>query len=70
MGPNTKVQKFVERLNEHYCYLLFLPEEWPASLTQDEIIEFLDQAKPPNRHQAIVSANVDVFEIDYKSVIS
>ena len=70
MGPNITVQQFVERLNELNRYLLFFPEECPTPLTQDEIIEILDQAKPPNWHEAMVSANIDIFEMDYKSAIS
>ena len=31
----------------------FFPEEYPTPLTQDEIIEILDQAKPPHWHEAI-----------------
>jgi hypothetical protein len=54
MGPNTMVQQFVERLNELNRYLLFFPEECPTPLTQDEINEILDQAKPPNQHVSMV----------------
>jgi hypothetical protein len=46
MGPNTTVQQCVERLNALNRYLLLFPEEFPTSLTQDEIIEILDQANP------------------------
>jgi hypothetical protein len=53
MGPNTTVQQFVERLNELNHYLLFFPEECPMPLTQDEIIEILDQAKPPNQNVSV-----------------
>ena len=70
MGPNTTVQQFVERLNELNRYLLFFPEECPTPLTQVEIIEILDQAKPPNWHEAMDSANIDIFEMDYDSAIS
>jgi hypothetical protein len=55
MGPYTTVQQFVERLNE--C---------PTALTHDEIIDILDQAKPPNWHEAIILANIDIFEMDYE----
>ena len=70
MGPTTTVQQFVERLNELNCYLLFFPEEYPTPLTQDEIIEILDQAKPPNWHEAMISANIDIFKMDYEAAIS
>jgi hypothetical protein len=70
MGPNTTVQKFVERLNELNRYLLFFPEECPRPLTQDEIIEILDQAKPPNWHEAMIPANIDIFVMAYNSAIS
>jgi hypothetical protein len=39
-------------------------------LTQDEIIEILDQAKPSNWHEAMISANNNTFEMDYESAIS
>ena len=37
--------------------------KWPPPLTQDELIEILDQAKPPHWHEATVSANIDIFEL-------
>ena len=69
MGPTTTVQQFVERLNKLNRYLLFFPEEYPTPLTQDEIIEIFDQAKPPNWHEAMISANIDIFEMDYEAAI-
>jgi hypothetical protein len=45
MGLNTSLQQFVERLNDLNRYLLYLPEENPKQLDQDEIIGILDQAK-------------------------
>ena len=48
---------------------MFSPEECSTPLTQDEIIEILDQAKPPNWPEAMISANIDIFEMDYKSAI-
>jgi hypothetical protein len=65
MGLNTFVQQFVERLNDLNCYLLYFPEENPKQLDQDEIIEILDQAKAPGWHEAMVNANIDIFEISY-----
>jgi hypothetical protein len=62
MGPNTTVQQFVEMLNELNRYLLSFPEECLISLTQDEIIEILNQAKPPNWHEAMLSANIDILK--------
>jgi hypothetical protein len=69
MGPNTTVQQFLDRINELNRYLLFFPEECPPPQTQDEIIEILDQAKPPNWHEAMVSANIDIFEMAYKLAV-
>jgi hypothetical protein len=48
----------------------FFPEECPTPLIQDEIIEILDQATPPNWHEATISANIDIFEMDFESAIS
>jgi hypothetical protein len=72
MGLNTSVQKFVERLNELNRYLLYFPEENPKQLDQDEIIEILDQAKARYHewHEAMVNANIDIFEMSYKESVS
>jgi hypothetical protein len=66
MGLNTSVQKFVERLNDLNCYLLYFPEENPKQLDQDEIIEILDQAKAPEWYEAMVNAIIDTFEMTYE----
>jgi len=70
MGPNTTVQQFVDRLNDLNKYLLYFPEEYPSQLKQDEIIEILDQAKPPDWHEAMISANIDIFEMDYEEAVA
>jgi hypothetical protein len=74
MGLNTSVQKFVEnqRLNDHKRYLLYFPEENPKQLDQDEIIEILDQAKAwdPEWHEAMINANIDIFEMSYEESVS
>jgi hypothetical protein len=41
-------------------------EENPKQLDQDEIIEILDQAKAPECHEAMVYANIDIFEMSYE----
>ena len=63
MGPSTSVQQFVERLND-------LPEEKPKQLDQDEIIEILDQAKAPEWHEAMMAANIVIFEMSYEESVS
>jgi hypothetical protein len=47
---------------------LDFPEENPKQLDQDEIIEILDQAKAwdPEWHEAMVNANIDIFEMSYE----
>jgi hypothetical protein len=45
MCLNTSVQQLVERLNDLNRYLLYVTEDIPKQLDQDEIIEILDQAK-------------------------
>jgi hypothetical protein len=67
IGLNTSVQQFVERLNDLNRYLLYFPEEHPKQLDQDEIIEIIDQAKSwdPECHEAMVNANIDIFEMSY-----
>jgi hypothetical protein len=41
-------------------------------LDQDEIIEILDQAKAvdPEWHEAMVNANIDIFEMSYEESVS
>jgi hypothetical protein len=59
-------------LNELNRYLLYFPEENPKQLDQDEIIEILDQvmAGYPEWHEAMVNANIDVFEMSYEESVS
>jgi hypothetical protein len=74
MGLNISVQLFVERqrLNDLNSYLLYFPEENPKQLDQDEIIEILDQAKArdPEWHEAMLNANIDIFEMTYEESVS
>jgi hypothetical protein len=70
MGLNTSDQKFVERLNDLNRYLLYFPEEYPKQFDQDEIIEILDQDKAPEWHEAMVNANIDIFEMTYEESVS
>jgi protein associated with RNAse G/E len=49
---------------------LYFPEENPKQLDQDEIIEVLDQEKAPERHEAMVNANIDIFEMFYEESVS
>jgi hypothetical protein len=51
---------------------LYFPEENPKQLDQDEIIEILDQAKAryPEWHEAMVNANIDIFEMTYEESVS
>jgi hypothetical protein len=69
---NTSVQQFVERLNDLNRYLFYFPEENHKQLDQDEIIEILDQAKTrdPEWHEAMVNANIDIFEMTYEESVS
>jgi hypothetical protein len=72
MGLHMSVQQFVERLNDLNRYLLHFSEENPKQLDQDEIIEILDQAKAwnPEWHEAMVNANIDIFEMTYEESVS
>jgi hypothetical protein len=53
-------------------YLLYFLEENPKQLDLDEIIDILDQAKPkdPEWHEAMVNANIDIFEMAYEESVS
>jgi hypothetical protein len=59
-------------LNDLNRHLLYFPEENPKQLDQDEFIEILDQAKAcnPEWHEAIVNANIDIFEMSYEESVS
>jgi hypothetical protein len=70
MGLNISLQQFVESLNDLNCYLLCFPEENTKQLDQDEIIEILDQAKAPELHEAMVNANIDIFEMTHEESVS
>jgi hypothetical protein len=70
MGLNTSLQQFVERLNDLNQYPLYSPEENPKQLDQDEIIEILDQAKAPEWHEAMVNADIDIFEMSIEESVS
>jgi hypothetical protein len=50
-----------------YCISL---KKTPKQLDQDEIIEILDQAKAPEWHEAMVNANIDIFEMTYEESVS
>jgi hypothetical protein len=47
-------------------YCIFL-KKTPKQLDQDEIIEILDQANAwdPEWHEAMVNANIDIFEMTH-----
>jgi hypothetical protein len=49
---------------------MYIPKEISTQLNQDEIIETLDQANAPERHEAMVNANIDIFEISYEESVS
>jgi hypothetical protein len=65
MGLNTSLQQFGERLNDLVNCFIFL-NKTPKQSHQDEIIEILDQAKAPEWHEAMVNANIDIFETSYE----
>jgi hypothetical protein len=72
VGLDSSLQLFVERLNDLKRYLLYFPEENPKQLYQDEIIELFDQANACDSewHEAMVNANIDIFEMSYEESIS
>jgi hypothetical protein len=47
-------------------------KENPKQLDQHEIIEILDQAKDvdPEWHEAMVNANIDIFEMSHEESVS
>jgi hypothetical protein len=51
---------------------LYFSEEYPKQLDQDEIIEILDQtkARDPEWQEAMVNANIDIFEMTYEESVS
>jgi hypothetical protein len=65
MGLNTSVQQFVERLNDLNHYLLYFPEENPKAKQLDQ-----DKAWDPEWHEAMVNANIGMFEMTYEESVS
>jgi hypothetical protein len=51
-------------------YLLHFPEEFPAQLDHDEIIQILYQDKSSEWHATMILANTDIFEMNYEDMIS
>jgi hypothetical protein len=51
---------------------LYFPEENARQLDQDEIIKILDQSKARDLdwHEAMVNANIDIFEMSYEESVS
>jgi hypothetical protein len=47
-----------------------LQEKHLKQLDQDKIIEILDQAKPSKWHEAMVNANIHIFEISDEQSVS
>jgi hypothetical protein len=70
LGQNVSKQTFLERLNKLNQYLLYFPEEYPKQLDQAKIIEILDQAKAPEWHAAIVSANIKIILMTDKDSVA
>jgi hypothetical protein len=62
------VIKCYKRLNDLNCYLFVFSSRIPKQLCQDEIIEFLDQAKTrdPEWHETMLNANIDIFEMSHE----
>jgi hypothetical protein len=48
----------------------YFPEDNSKHLGQDEIIEILDQVKAPECHEAMVNANIEIFEMSYEESVS
>ena len=69
LGPSITVQQFMERPNGLNGYFLCFPEEYPMQLNKGEITEILNQAKSPEWHEAMVSANIDLFAMDYEKIV-
>ena len=47
-----------------------LSEEFPKQLDQGEVLEILDQAKAPEWHEVMLTANVDIFEMLFEESAS
>jgi hypothetical protein len=57
-------------LNDLNRYLLYFPEENSKQWDQDEIIRLLGQDKDPKCHEAMVNANIDIFEMSHEESVS
>jgi hypothetical protein len=61
-----------QRLTDLNRYLFNFHEESPKQFDKDEIIEILDQSKfmSPELYEAMVNANIDIFETSYEESFS
>jgi hypothetical protein len=57
------MKRFLESLYDLNRYLLYFPEENPKKLDKDEIIKILNQAKASEKYEAMVDANIDIFDM-------
>jgi hypothetical protein len=66
------LQKFVEKQRVHDLnpYQLYFPEKDFKQLDQDEFIAILDQAKATEWYEAMVNANIEIFEMSHEESIS
>jgi hypothetical protein len=69
-GLNTSVQKFWERFNDINCHLLYLPEEDPKQLEQDEFINFWIKLRLLSVMKQWLHANIKTFEMSYDELVS
>ena len=73
MGESDSIKSFASRLRSMNNYLSYFPTTGdgsaPTPLSEDELIDILDRAKPIAWHMAMLAARVDTFDMKWDDII-
>ncbi|KAI2512010.1 hypothetical protein MHU86_2298 [Fragilaria crotonensis] len=72
LGSHT-VRNFATRLRELNNYLPYFPREEgkaePSKLSDDDLIQILNQAKPEEWQAVILGANIELYKFDFQGTV-
>ncbi|KAI2510754.1 hypothetical protein MHU86_3702 [Fragilaria crotonensis] len=72
LGGHT-VRNFATRLRELNNYLPYFPREEgkaePSKLSDDDLIQILNQAKPEEWQAVILGANIELYKFDFQGTV-
>ena len=70
---NHTVRNFATRLRELNNYLPYFPREEgkaePSALSDDDLIQILNQAKPEEWQAVILGANIELYKFDFQGTV-